>query len=116
LLISFGVGLDPRQKQLYGAALGPLLVGMTVGIITSATSALSPGYTGAGIFPGRCLGLQVGIGHFEKHDWVWWIPDIAAAVLHAIMYNLAPPYTREVSCPRLEKCRQKRDAEAAQAA
>ncbi|KAG8994561.1 hypothetical protein FRB90_000395 [Tulasnella sp. 427] len=99
LMIAFGVGLDPRQKQLYGAALGPALVGMTVGLITSGTSALNPGYTGAGIFPGRCLGLAAGLGKFYSHDWVWWVPDIAAAFLHSLLYCAAPPYTREMRCP-----------------
>lgn len=99
LMIAFGVGLDPRQKQLYGAAMGPLLVGLTVGLMTSGTSALNPGYTGAGIFPGRCLGLAVGIGKFYSHDWVWWVPDIAAAILHGILYCTVPPYTREMRCP-----------------
>jgi len=104
LLVSFGVGLDPRQKELYGSSLGPLLVGLTVGTMTSATSALNPGYTGAGMFPGRCLGLQVGLGEFYSHDWVWWIPDIAAAIFHSIIYRLAPPYTREATCPAGERC------------
>ncbi|KAG8943116.1 hypothetical protein FRC04_003196 [Tulasnella sp. 424] len=99
LMVSFGVGLDPRQKQLYGATLGPLLVGLTVGLMTSATSALNPGYTGAGMFPARCLGLAVGLGKFYSHDWVWWVPDIAAAALHALLYCAVPPYTREVRCP-----------------
>ncbi|KAG8738912.1 hypothetical protein FRC12_016494 [Ceratobasidium sp. 428] len=97
LFVSYGVGLDPTQKELYGAALGPLLVGALVGIITASTSGLNPGYTGAGIFPGRCFGLQVGVGQFYGHDWVWYIPDFAAAILHGIVYHFAPPYTRE--CP-----------------
>lgn len=105
LFVSYGVGLDPTQKELYGAALGPLLVGALVGIITAATSGLNPGYSGAGIFPGRCFGLQVGVGQFYGHDWVWYIPDFAAAVLHGLVYHFAPPYTREcplsaTSCPR----------------
>ncbi|KIO29072.1 hypothetical protein M407DRAFT_21817 [Tulasnella calospora MUT 4182] len=99
LMIAFGVGLDPRQKQLYGATLGPLLVGMTVGLIVSGTSTLNPGYTGAGISPGRCLGLAAGLGKFYSHDWVWWVPDVAAAALHALLYFAAPPYTRELRCP-----------------
>ncbi|KAG8922656.1 hypothetical protein FRC03_007916 [Tulasnella sp. 419] len=99
LFVAFGVGLDPRQKELYGASFGPLLVGATVGLITSATSNLNPGYTGAGIFPGRCLGLQVGLGHLERHDWIWWVPDIAAALVHAVVYHIAPPYTKQLKCP-----------------
>jgi hypothetical protein len=33
LFVSYGVGLDPTQKELYGAALGPLLVGALVGMM-----------------------------------------------------------------------------------
>ncbi|CAE6419824.1 unnamed protein product [Rhizoctonia solani] len=105
LFVSYGVGLDPTQKELYGAALGPLLVGALVGMITASTSGLNPGYSGAGIFPGRCFGLQVGVGQFYSHDWVWYVPDFAAAILHGVVYHFAPPYTREcplsaTSCPR----------------
>ncbi|KAG9026579.1 hypothetical protein FS837_004570 [Tulasnella sp. UAMH 9824] len=99
LMMAFGVGLDPRQKELYGATLGPLLVGLSVGLIAAGTSALNPGYTGAGMNPGRCFGLAAGLGKFYSHDWVWWAPDIAAAALHAVLYSAVPPYTREVRSP-----------------
>ncbi|KAB5592205.1 Major intrinsic protein (MIP) family transporter [Ceratobasidium theobromae] len=95
LFVAYGVGLDPGQKELYGVALGPLLVGALIGAITAGTSGLNPGYSGAGIFPGRCFGLQVGMGRFYRHDWVWYVPDFAAAVLHGVIYHVAPPYTRE---------------------
>ena len=37
---------------------------------TSITATVHVGYTGAGIFPGRCFGLAVGIGEFQTSHWV----------------------------------------------
>ncbi|KAG8926291.1 hypothetical protein FRC02_008994 [Tulasnella sp. 418] len=103
LFVAFGVGLDPRQKELYGASFGPLLVGMTVGVITSFTSALQPGYTGASMFPGRCLGLQLGLGFLDRYHWIWWVPDVAAVLILAVVYHFAPPYTRQRRPSNTEK-------------
>lgn len=92
LFLAYGVGLDPRQAKLFGVKYGPVLVGLIIGIMTSMTATIHPGYTGAGMFPGRCFGLAVGIGEFQPSHWVWWIPDILAAMLHGILYKAVPPY------------------------
>lgn len=46
IFTSFGVGLDPRQAKVFGPALSPILVGMTLGLATLASSLTKPGYTG----------------------------------------------------------------------
>lgn len=46
MFVAFGVGLDPRQGKTLGPALGPILVGLTLGFATLASSAAEPGYTG----------------------------------------------------------------------
>ncbi|GAB7334970.1 hypothetical protein MBLNU13_g06841t2 [Cladosporium sp. NU13] len=46
MFLAFGVGLDPRQGKTLGPALGPILVGVTLGFATLASSAAKPGYTG----------------------------------------------------------------------
>ena len=52
LLIAFGVGLDPRQKSLYSASLGPLLVGLTVGLMLVIVVALAKRSTDAAALTG----------------------------------------------------------------
>jgi glycerol uptake facilitator-like aquaporin len=46
IFLGFGVGLDPRQGKTLGPALSPILVGVTLGYATLASSAARPGYTG----------------------------------------------------------------------
>lgn len=46
ILLSFGVGLDPRQKGVFGPTYGPILVGITLGVCIFTTSVIRPGYTG----------------------------------------------------------------------
>jgi glycerol uptake facilitator-like aquaporin len=59
LFLAFGLGLDPRQAVLFGPRLGPLLVGVALGLTTFASSGMIPGYTGANMNPGRCLSLNL---------------------------------------------------------
>lgn len=59
LFLAFGLGLDPRQAMLFGPRLGPLLVGVALGLTTFASSGMIPGYTGANMNPGRCLSLNL---------------------------------------------------------
>ncbi|KAG8527090.1 uncharacterized protein KY384_008519 [Bacidia gigantensis] len=47
LFLAFGVGLDPRQKQIFGPALAPALVGLVLGVISFGTAFTKPGYGGA---------------------------------------------------------------------
>jgi len=93
LFLGYGVGLDPRQAKLYGAKYGPILVGLIVGLLTSVTATIHVGYTGPGLFPGRCFGLAAGIGEFQTSHWVWWAPDILAAALYGFLYKAIPSYT-----------------------
>jgi len=80
------------------------------------TATIHPGYTGAGIFPGRCLGLAIGIGEFQPSHWVsvpwavsrdfgvgtlthgiiqvWWVPDILAAAVHALLHMISPTHVK----------------------
>ena len=62
--LAFGVGLDPRQAELYGQ-LGPLLVGTTLGLVSFASAGVVAGYTGAAMNPARCFGMAVARGSFR---------------------------------------------------
>ncbi|KAK4100128.1 aquaporin-like protein [Parathielavia hyrcaniae] len=90
LYLAIGTGLDPRQQVLYGRQLGPLLVGLSLGIVSCATSAVAPGYTGAGMNPARAIGLAIAGSNWRNH-WVWWAGPAAGSTLIALMYRFAPP-------------------------
>ena len=47
IFVSFGVGLDPRQSQVLGAALSPVLIGLTVALSSFATGFVKEGWYGA---------------------------------------------------------------------
>ena len=47
LFLAFGVGLDPRQKQVFGPALAPALVGLALGVLSFGTAFSRAGYGGA---------------------------------------------------------------------
>lgn len=46
IFLSFGVGLDPRQRSVFGPALGPIFVGIVLGMCTFVTGFSRIGYTG----------------------------------------------------------------------
>lgn len=47
IFLSFGVGLDPRQGKIYGAALSPFLVGMVLGTLSWSSGYVRRGFAGA---------------------------------------------------------------------
>ena len=71
LFFAFGVGLDPRQRQVIGPSLGPFLVGMALGIISFGTAFTRYGYGGASLNPARCFGAFIG-STFPGWHWHHW--------------------------------------------
>lgn len=59
IFLAFGVGFDPRQALFFGPRFGPLLVGMSLGLLTFATSGIAPGYAGAQMNPARCFAYGI---------------------------------------------------------
>ncbi|KAH8673826.1 aquaporin-like protein [Xylariales sp. PMI_506] len=94
VFLSFGVGLDPRQRQLFGPALTPILVGLCLGLVSFVTSDTASGYSGAGMNPARCFGLSVSTGNFSR-QWIWWSAAAVSGIVQAILYNLNPPNGKE---------------------
>lgn len=90
LFLAFGVGLDPRQAELFGPALGPVLVGLAAGSTALSLSFSRYGYGGAGLNPARCFGVFVA-SRFPGWAWVTWIGPLAASLFHGIIYFLVPP-------------------------
>ncbi|KAH8924899.1 aquaporin-like protein [Atractiella rhizophila] len=110
LFIAYGVGLDPRSKELNGPALGPFLVGLTIALSSWSTSGLVPGFSGGIAFPTRCFGMAFGSWMWQREQWVWWIGDLLAAAVSGVLYRVVPPYKHELKegeqngrCEELEK-------------
>ncbi|KAJ8102406.1 aquaporin-like protein [Lipomyces tetrasporus] len=93
IFLAFGIGLDPRQAQLFGPSIGPAMVGVTVGVLIFASAGLGfPGYSGPSFNPGRCLAYSVARHDFEN-QWIFWIGPMAAAFVHGAIYHTVPPFT-----------------------
>lgn len=94
IFLSFGVGLDPRQRSVFGPALGPIFVGIVLGMCTFVTWFSRIGYTGFSGNPARCFGAMVG-SHFASYHWIHWIAPLSAPIVHGILYHFIPPYSRK---------------------
>ncbi|CAI7565957.1 unnamed protein product [Penicillium discolor] len=94
IFLSFGVGLDPRQRSVFGPALGPIFVGIVLGMCTFVTGFSRIGYTGFSGNPARCFGAMVG-SHFSSYHWIHWIAPLSASIIHGMLYHFIPPYSRK---------------------
>ncbi|RBQ67466.1 hypothetical protein FVER14953_10709 [Fusarium verticillioides] len=92
LFLAFGVGLDPRQAKIIGPALGPFMVGLSVGTMSFASAFARYGYGGAGLNPARCMGAFVG-SRFPGWHWIHWVADGTACIIHGVCYYFIPPWT-----------------------
>lgn len=90
LVMAFGVGLDPRQREIFGPALAPILVGLAAGGTALCFAFAVPGSGGAGLNPARCFGVFVG-SRFPAWHWINWVGPLAASILHGIVYFIVPP-------------------------
>lgn len=90
VFLAFGIGLDPRQKLVYGPALAPMLIGLALGLCTFATGAVKPGYAGAAMNPARCFGLMAAEGRWTLH-WVHWAGALSAGLVNGLFYWAIPP-------------------------
>ncbi|KAH6993003.1 aquaporin-like protein [Fusarium venenatum] len=93
LFLAFGVGLDPRQAKIIGPALGPFLVGLSVGAMSFGSAFTRYGYGGAGMNPARCMGAFVG-SRFPSWHWIHWVANCVACIVHGICYYFIPPWTQ----------------------
>ncbi|TVY83573.1 Aquaporin-4, partial [Lachnellula suecica] len=94
LLLSFGVGLDPRQGKVFGPKLGPFLTACSLGLVSFSSVGLAPGYPGAGLNPARCFSFAVARGTFQN-QWIWWFGPVSGALVHSVVYHIVPPYHLE---------------------
>lgn len=90
VVMAFGVGLDPRQKEIFGPALAPILVGLSAGAVALCFAFSGPGSGGAALNPARCFGVFVG-SHFPGWHWLNWVGPLAASIVHGVVYWVVPP-------------------------
>lgn len=90
LVLAFGVGLDPRQREIFGPALGPIFVGLAAASVGLCTAFSLPGFGGAGLNAARCFGVFVG-SRFPGWHWVHWVAPIIASMFNGVVYFLVPP-------------------------
>jgi glycerol uptake facilitator-like aquaporin len=92
IFLAFGIGLDPRQSSVYGPALGPIFIGLALGLTIFASGFLREGYTGASLNPARCFGLIAPWGGtvWNGH-WIHWLGMLLASLINGCFYWLIPP-------------------------
>ncbi|KAF5683930.1 Aquaporin PIP-type [Fusarium circinatum] len=117
LFLAFGVGLDPRQAKIIGPALGPFMVGLSVGTMSFASAFARYGYGGAGMNPARCFSES--ISRITPSRWVYaaespWIGTLYIANADAAdIYSFIAQRTQKSMrlCPRRPKVYQSSIAE-----
>ena len=87
--LSFGTGLDPHQREVFGPALAPILVGLSAALVLFSTAFALNGYSGVSGNPSRCLGLLSAADNLTYH-WVQWVGPITAAIINALFYKAIP--------------------------
>jgi aquaporin-4 len=92
LLIAYSVALDPQRLPATGPRLAPFLIGGLIGLSIFAGGSLVPGYSGAGVNPGRCLGPAVALGApLWTGHWVFWAGPAVAGLALNTLYRTVPP-------------------------
>ncbi|KAF7187118.1 Aquaporin PIP 1-3 [Pseudocercospora fuligena] len=101
LFLAFGVGLEPRNAKTYGPAFAPVLVGLTLGLGTLASSFVKEGYSGISFNSARCLGLMTAKGNLQ-YNYLHWIATLSACMVHGVFYHTVPPYKKSSGKARRE--------------
>ncbi|OCK74855.1 MIP transporter [Lepidopterella palustris CBS 459.81] len=108
VFLAFGFGLDPRQRDVFGPALSPILVGLALGLCSFAAGFVKEGFSGASLNPARCFGLMAAAGTFKQdsarralifwilerfdYHYINWLGDLTAAMVNGLMYWCIPIY------------------------
>ena len=102
----YGTAFNLRQREIYGAVLPPLLIGITLALIIFASASLAPApFTGAGANPSLCLGTAwaysgsnlAGHDTVLDHHWVYWAGPILASLGNGAIYAVVPPHHHKIS-------------------
>jgi glycerol uptake facilitator-like aquaporin len=97
----YGTAFNPRQGEIFGQILPPILIGMTLGTLIYLSNSLGgAGFTGAGLNPSLCSGTNLayvqipGVDYDKvfKHHSVYWLAPILSCAVSSFLYNLVPPF------------------------
>lgn len=93
MMYGYGIKADSSTTQ-GGPKLAPLFNGITLGLFVFASSGFAPenSYLGTIGYPTRCWATSIGRMKFSRHDWIYWIPSIAASIVHGLSYRFLNPF------------------------
>ncbi|ORX89975.1 aquaporin-like protein [Basidiobolus meristosporus CBS 931.73] len=89
--ITWGTAIDPKQQKVFGPVIGPVCVGLALGLNIFVSGGLTPGFGGAGANPAKFLGLAVAANNYQQH-WIPWIAPLLACIVQGAIYWVAPPH------------------------
>jgi glycerol uptake facilitator-like aquaporin len=101
LFASYGIAFNARQRGIYGPVFVPLFIGLVLCLVIFSSASLAPPpFTGAGANPSLCFGCTAALSLYEEigrtlafeNHWVYWVGPGIAAIIHAILYLVAPPH------------------------
>jgi glycerol uptake facilitator-like aquaporin len=64
---------------------------MVLGLVSFSSSGVAPGYSGAGMNPGRCFAFAIARRDL-KYNWIWWVGPAIGGLILALLYNFVPPF------------------------
>ena len=100
----YGTAFNPKQREVFGPMLPPLIIGITLGLGIFASSSLGGGsstpYTGAGMNPSLCYGILMSYSAIKNHPIPafptasagYFIGPMLAIFSHCLLYWTAPPH------------------------
>jgi len=98
LFLLYGIILEPKQLAIFGGpAVAPVFFVLGLGSVIYASMSLDDSGRGGGpvfnVVP--CFGASVATsgmaGAFETTHWVYFLAQMAASVLHAVLFYTCPP-------------------------
>jgi len=102
----YGTAWNAKQGEIYGRILPPLIIGTTLGLLIFASGSLNIGaeisfpYTGAGMNPSMCYGIDMSYSAIEHHPYptfptssvAYFFGPVFAVMIHSFVYYVAPPH------------------------
>lgn len=92
LFFAFGIAFDPQQFPVFGPVLAPMFAALGIATNAYVSSGL---IAGVGVNAARCFGPAVITGRVSR-QWIYWVGELIASVVHAILYITVPPHHKSI--------------------